>query len=83
MHTNVLLNSVSPETEAHAIVFHAGAACHCSAVRNSERNVDEIDMDHNPAYCDHEVKQVEGMWTSLRFIVLWRGLCPYMYIGTS
>ena len=49
-------------------------------MQNSERNVDEIDMDHNPAYCDHEVimKQVEGMWTSL--LVLWSGICPYMYI---
>ena len=50
-------------------------------MQNSERNVDEIDMDHNPAYCDHEVKQVEGMWTPL--LVLWSGICPYMYIGTS
>ena len=40
-------------------------------MQNSEPNVDEIDMDHNPAYGDHEVKQVEGMWTSLS--VLSRG----------
>ena len=35
--------------------------CPCSAVQNSKPNVDKIDMDHNPAYGDHEVKQVEGM----------------------
>ena len=47
-------------------------------MQNSEPNVDEIDMDHNPAYGDHEVKQVGGMWTSLS--VLWRSICPYIII---